>query len=161
AGAGLDGADLRFAGQLGLQRGLLRTLVDQFELGGLDLAAQFADPGVDVGVDAGARVGVGAAVLLQLGLRVGQLAVVLVHLFVDPLVGLPGLALLVGQAFIVHRVGQVAGALERALGRRIGVGDLDQVGARIGDVGAGDDLLDQLVLLDRRRVVLPPAADLE
>ena len=155
AGAGLHQADLILARQLALDGARLRAHVDHVHARTFDLPAQFADAGIDVGIDARARVGVLAAVLLQLAFGLGQLGVVLADLRVDELVGVAAFALLGRQALADHQVGEAAGDVVGALGVGIDVLDLDQVLARIGDLRALGDLFLELFLRQRRRVGCP------
>ena len=161
AGAGLDHGHFAFAGQLRPQRAFLRTQVDQLHAPCLNRPAQLADARIDVGIDAGARVRIAVAEAFQLALGAGELLVVLLDLGIDEAVGLAAFAFLGRQAFLDHQFGEAFGNAIRALGVRVAVGDLDEVGAGIGDLGPADDLLDQLVLLERRRVVVQPAAGLQ
>ncbi len=128
----------------------------------LDLGAQRADARVGVGLAAGLRVGVGRSGMpCRLVFGVGQLLVVVVDLAVDELVGLAALAFLRREAFLDEELGEALGDVERALAIAVAVGDLDQVVARARDRGAVLDLLDDLVLADRRGILRGPAAGLE
>jgi hypothetical protein len=58
--------------QLRLQGGFLRELVAEFHARGFDLPAQFPDARVDVRLDPVAGIGIGAPVLLEFVLGIGE-----------------------------------------------------------------------------------------
>ena len=156
--ARLHGGDFGFAGQLRDQRGFLRALFHQVHARVFDLRAQFADARARILFAARTRVGILAAIGLELVFGVGELVAVDFDLAVDEFVRVAALALFRGEAFGDEQVGEPARHVVGAFGIRILVGDLQQVLAQIDDADAALDAVDDALELERTRVGILPAA---